>query len=151
MLWWVPLSLLLGIWSHTVLDAFTHEHGWFVSRLEFLHRPWPIYQVLQHVGSCLGMAVLAMLAYRRWKFRPGGVRFKMEPKVFFLGAIILVSALLALLPSWNFASRFDGFFQVRAFTFRWIVNSIGIMSCTYLLLALGFQYAAWRARATSKT
>jgi hypothetical protein len=150
MLWWVPLSLLLGIWSHTILDAFTHETGWFVVRLQFLHRPWPIYHILQHVGSCLGMAVLAMLAYRRWKLRRDTSRPKMELRIVLLGAAVGASAFLAILPSWNFASRFDGFFQVRAFTFRWIVNSMGIMSCAYLVLALGFQAACWQARATRK-
>jgi hypothetical protein len=150
MLWWVPLSLVLGIWSHSVLDAFTHERGWFVVRLELLRRPWPVYHVLQHVGSCLGMGILVVLAYREWRLHASGGPLKVEPKLVLLGLALVVSALLAAQPSWNFASRFEGLFQIRAFTFRWIVNSIAIMSCAYLALALGFQLASWRTGRRAK-
>lgn len=29
---WMATSLLLGIWSHTFLDSFTHASGWMVAR-----------------------------------------------------------------------------------------------------------------------
>jgi hypothetical protein len=143
MLAWVPLSLILGIGSHTLLDAFSHKSGWFVRHLEFLHHPWPVYHALQHLGSFLGMAVLVTIAYREWKRHPPALRFGMEIKLILLGIAIAASMLLAILPSWNFALRFDGFLQIRAFTFRWIVNSIAFASCAYLLLALACQLCRW--------
>jgi hypothetical protein len=149
MLVWVPLSLILGIWSHSLLDAFTHKSGWFVRHLEFLHDPWPVYHALQHLGSLLGMVVLVMMAYREWKPHTAALHFGMEIKVLLLGIVIAASLLLAIPPSWNFALRFDGFLQIRAFTFRWIVNSIAYSSCAYLLLAFAYQIGRWRTRSTA--
>lgn len=63
---WITLSLLLGIWSHTVLGSFTHDSGWVVRRLDFLHSPWPLYQVLQHIGSLAGMLFL-LFVHARWR------------------------------------------------------------------------------------
>lgn len=146
MLVWVPLSLILGIWSHSLLDAFTHKSGWFVQNLEILHDPWPVYHVLQHLGSFLGMVVLATMAYREWKRHAAALHFGMELKVILLGIAIAASILLAILPSWNFALRFEGSLQFRTFMFRWIVNSIACSSCAYLMLAVAYQIGGWRTR-----
>lgn len=134
----VPFSLLLGIATHSFLDAFTHRSGWFVQRLDFLHDPWPVYHVLQHLGSVLGMLVLAILAGRCWKANPGN-RPVWEASTKVLALAMTVSLFLAIVPAWNFASRFDGYLLLRAFAFRWVVHSIAMAACAYLLVALGLQ------------
>ncbi len=38
--WWViVVSLLIGAWTHLLLDSFTHTGGWFVQRLPLLQTP----------------------------------------------------------------------------------------------------------------
>lgn len=143
---WVLVSLLLGIWSHNLLDAFTHEIGWGVRRVSFLHDPWPVYHVLQQIGSVAGMLVLAVI-YWRWS----GCSFRQalcwERKLGILLAVAAVAVLLAVLPSWNFAERFQGGYeQFRAFRFRWVVNSISFGTCGYLLLALWLQFSTLNKR-----
>lgn len=69
----ILLSLLLGIFSHLLWDSFTHGRGWMVRELPLLRvvvlqQFWggrPVYNLLQHGSTLLGMAILA-LAYRRW-------------------------------------------------------------------------------------
>jgi len=147
---WTPLlvlvSLLLGIWSHNLLDSFTHETGWVVRRVGVLHDPWPVYHVLQQIGSVAGMLVLAAI-YWRWSGRSLRRALPWDRKVVLLLVVMLASALLAALPSWNFAERFKGGYeQFRAFRFRWIVTSMAFATCGYLILALWLQLAAWRSR-----
>ena len=62
--------VLIGAWTHTAWDAFTHANGWAVERLAFLRAPlaqaggttFPVYYILQQastVGGGLGLAALA--------------------------------------------------------------------------------------------
>src|SRR5262249_60596266 len=66
------ISVLLGAWTHIVWDAMTHGDGWIVLRVPLLQEPvfrlggyvFPVYHVLQHLSSYLGVAVL-VAAYAR--------------------------------------------------------------------------------------
>jgi len=61
------VSVLVGVVSHVVWDAFTHEARWGVRLLPQLEAPWgplPGYKWLQHGSSALGLAILA--AYALW-------------------------------------------------------------------------------------
>ena len=68
----VILSLLAGIGTHVLLDAFTHEHGPVVERLPVLNLPLlatpfgilRLYQALQCALSVLGAALLALQCWR---------------------------------------------------------------------------------------
>ena len=35
----ILLSLLIGVWTHTFWDAWTHDEGWFVKRVPALQQP----------------------------------------------------------------------------------------------------------------
>lgn len=69
----VVTSLLTGIFSHLLWDAFTHPRSWIVQHLPILrtavlerfgiHRP--AWNLLQYGTTVAGVAVLAM-AYRTW-------------------------------------------------------------------------------------
>ena len=69
----ILLSLLVGTFSHLLWDSFTHNHGWVVKQFPVLRTVvWrqvaggrPVYALLQHASSLVGMAILA-IAYRRW-------------------------------------------------------------------------------------
>ncbi len=59
----LAVSLLLGVVSHIVWDAFTHEGRWGLDVLPALTVPWgpmPGYKWLQHGSSVLGLAIIAV-------------------------------------------------------------------------------------------
>lgn len=61
------VAILLGAFSHILWDSFTHRSGWAVQALPALSlsvvlEPFPavpLYRVLQHVSTVVGLAVLA--------------------------------------------------------------------------------------------
>src|SRR5437016_4105095 len=69
----ILLSLLIGVWTHTFWDAWTHDDGWFVERVPALQQP--LFRVgatvvdtafcLQVLSSFLGLLILA-IAYFLW-------------------------------------------------------------------------------------
>lgn len=69
----VIFSLFLGALTHIVWDAFTHAHSSIVIGIDMLRfavasvgaYPIPLYKVLQHVSSLVGLAALA-LWIRAW-------------------------------------------------------------------------------------
>ncbi|WP_367870576.1 DUF4184 family protein [Luteolibacter sp. Populi] len=140
---WIVLSLLLGIWTHTILDSFTHDTGWVVRRVAFLNEswPWPFYRLLQHLASLLGMLVLAMIYWRWQSERPGRVR--MDTKGILLVVVVIAAVLLAIPSALSYASDFVGYRQMRVFIVRWIVNSMALSAGGYFVLAV---VLAWRTR-----
>ncbi len=71
-------SLFVGAISHLAWDAFTHDRGFVVRNLPDLRSPAleefgthrPLYNVLQHGSSLLGMALLALWCWRWFKRAP---------------------------------------------------------------------------------
>ncbi|WP_020616891.1 DUF4184 family protein [Paenibacillus daejeonensis] len=69
---WMPFhfvaALLIGFGSHLLVDAFTHQGGYFVVRYAWLqHRvvmDYPLFKLLQHSLSLLGLIVLGLLCMR---------------------------------------------------------------------------------------
>ena len=127
---WITFSLLLGIWSHTILDSVTHASGWTVSHVELLRSPWPVYKALQHAGSIAGMLVL-FAVYARWRYRQA-VTFKWQREHTILATIVVLVALAALPSSWSHASRFEGALVMKVFVFRWIVGSMALFAVAYV-------------------
>jgi hypothetical protein len=108
-------ALLIGIFSHLAWDAFTHDGGFVVRNVPDLRAPaleeWgthrPLFNMLQHASSLLGMAFL-MLWYWLWFKRtppqpvPPHLRLKAGPRrwlnvVIFgiAGSVALVNAYIA--------------------------------------------------------
>lgn len=62
------VSLLLGVWSHLLLDSFTHTNGWLVLHIDFLRRPIAVIHqhevrlchLLWYVFSFIGVAWLVL-------------------------------------------------------------------------------------------
>jgi hypothetical protein len=73
MLWRVSLSVTIGAATHVVWDSFTHGTGYLVAMLPLLRVPafelgtrtFPLFDVLQHASTALGVGVL-IVAYVRW-------------------------------------------------------------------------------------
>ena|SRR5208283_660466 len=68
------VSILIGAWTHLLLDSFTHSSGWLVEHLPVLHAPvvsmenqtlW-VYSLVWYFCSFLGIAWL-YFAYEQWK------------------------------------------------------------------------------------
>ena len=70
----IGVSVLIGTWTHLLLDSVTHENGWLVQRLPLLQHitPWVgydrlrIYDLLYYVCTFCGAGWLA-ISYLRWQ------------------------------------------------------------------------------------
>ncbi len=67
----ITISLLVGIYSHLLLDAFTHDFGFFVRsfpalnmRVIFLNSETPVYDLLQSLLSFLGGIIIVYAVYK---------------------------------------------------------------------------------------
>lgn len=61
----VVISLLIGIFSHILWDAFTHTHGYFVNQIETLKSTItifgteiPFWKITQHLSTLIGGTIL---------------------------------------------------------------------------------------------
>jgi hypothetical protein len=74
----IVFSVLVGIGTHIVWDSITHERGLIVRNFPNLSAPAvdefgtprPLYDVLQHVSTLVGMAILALWYLRWWRRAP---------------------------------------------------------------------------------
>lgn len=68
----IALSLLVGVFSHILIDSFTHEHLEPVKQIAFLRTPvplpilgeFPLFRLLQHGGSLLGALLILFFIWR---------------------------------------------------------------------------------------
>lgn len=71
-LFWLAVSILLGAVTHILWDGFTHRSELFVNAIPLLRASTlanqPLYNVLQHVSSVVGLIILGA-AYMRWANR----------------------------------------------------------------------------------
>jgi hypothetical protein len=61
-------SAILGMFSHTLWDSFTHENGYFVSMIPALHTKiliFPIYKLLQHGSTIVGLSIILIFLYNQ--------------------------------------------------------------------------------------
>jgi len=99
----ILVSLLVGSISHLAWDAFTHDHGLVVRNVPDLRSPLeevgnqrPLYNVLQHGSSLLGLALLAFW-YWRWFKRttpqpvPESMQMSARTKGWIVGSILTVA------------------------------------------------------------
>jgi hypothetical protein len=69
----LAVSVFLGTWTHIAWDSFTHKRTWTVRQIPLLERPLfqfndalvPLYSVLQHCSTVVGLIVLVWV-YRNW-------------------------------------------------------------------------------------
>ncbi|HEX2892684.1 MAG TPA: DUF4184 family protein [Marmoricola sp.] len=75
--WWLaPVAVLVGVGTHLLWDAATHDWGFLVEDLAFLrteHASLPLYRWLQHASTVVGTLVVAaygVVGLRRRPVRP---------------------------------------------------------------------------------
>ncbi len=72
----VLLSILIGAGSHLFWDAFTHDNGYFVQKIELIRKNivlfgihFPIYKIFQHLSSLFG-ALIIIFAVMQLPIKP---------------------------------------------------------------------------------
>ena len=125
----ILLSLLIGVWTHTFWDAWTHDEGWFVKRVPALQQP--LFRVgatvvdtpfcLQVLSSFLGLLVLA-IAYFLWlRRRPAPSTVDPESdrwRYFFWAGIATAAVLIGMSLAVYSAGPGQGFLLARAIVIR---------------------------------
>ncbi len=133
----ILVSLLIGVWTHTFWDAWTHDSGWFVERIAALRRP--LFHIgknviylplcLQILSTFFGFAILVVAYFlwlRRQPVEPGsesdGWRY-----AFWVG-IVAAAVVLGLSLAIYSASSRHGFLLARAIMFRTAVfgTAVGV-------------------------
>jgi uncharacterized protein DUF4184 len=137
-------SLLLGAILHLVWDAFTHDSGLVVRNVPDMRVPLeefgthrPLYNVLQHGSSILGLAILVFWYWRWFKRTPPQpiplyLQMSARAKRWIVGSILALSALVAAIYAYFYSYHISSFgLFVGAFV-------VTCMSLIYIL-ALGFS------------
>lgn len=148
----VALSLLLGVVSHIVWDAFTHEGRWGLSVFPALEDPWgPLlgYKWLQYGSGVLGLVVLA--GFGIWWMR--GASPSATPRVLPAGvrAAWWISLPLILLAAWlgglAVLGPIEGTFTVAHLSYRVLPPACAVWGALTLVLCgvvVGRRYSAGR-------
>jgi len=97
----VIISLLIGAWTHILLDSMTHDDGWLVERLPVLQCPVPglgkdgltVHQLLYHVCTFAGVTWVA-LSYLGWLESLPGLAVAGGPPAKWAWALVSASAVL---------------------------------------------------------
>ena len=126
----ILLSLLIGVWTHTFWDAWTHDDGWFVERVPALQQP--LFRVgatvvntpfcLQVLSSFLGLLVVG-IAYFLWLRRRRPAPSTVDPesdrwRYFFWAGIGTAAVLIGMLLAVYSAGPGHGFLLGRAIVIR---------------------------------
>jgi hypothetical protein len=144
-------SLLIGVWTHTLWDSFTHREGWIVQESTLLRyevfrigeNQICIYYLLQHLSTLFGVVVLGIF-YRNWlsasisKARPAeaatdsiGIDRVGEVRRYALICILLlISSAVAIPVTFSRIADMEGFVAFRVFIFQAAV----LGTSTFLLL-----------------
>jgi hypothetical protein len=145
--WSTTLSFMAGACSHVVWDAFTHRRGLVVHALPALaqpvahvgHHALPLYFILQHVSTAIGMICLALYVRRSLREIDGQAptttelppQLPIKAKVAVIAALTIVAAGLV----WSsFFSR--GPVHLALSTYNFVCRSISSAAVVAALYAL---------------
>jgi uncharacterized protein DUF4184 len=130
------LSILLGAWTHTVWDSFTHPDGWAVMHVAILHATvihvgttsLAVFNFLQQV-STFGAGALLVVLYFRWLRRQqttatGDTSAHDLWRYLLIAFLAAVALAIAVPAAFRLASPFEGYVAVRVFLFRTAVYSV---------------------------
>jgi hypothetical protein len=133
---WVLTSLLAGIATHLLWDAFTHKgHLAFVEAVLF--PGVPLYRALQHASTLLGSAFLAGWLWRKLRAMPPRFDLPQARPV----VRLLTYAAMVILPAAAFLGTLD---TLDSTFWRTALRGGAVMAaCTFGLVALVFCLA-WR-------
>ena len=141
--------VLLGTWTHTVWDSFTHDGGWAVKRFAALRAPLirlggtslPVSYVLQQTSTFGAGAFLAVL-YFRWLSRQYTAAAESDFlsdrwRYALLGLLAAIAVAVAVPRALRTASLFEGYLAFRVFLFRTEVYSTAAFIPLLILCSIG--------------
>jgi hypothetical protein len=144
-------SLLVGTLSHLFWDGFTHSAGWAAHRIPLLKatlfsisgRPIPLCNVLQHVSTLVGLAILAVAGIR-W-YRPAALGCGVEriSKQTRMPAIVPVLALVpaVIAPLYAYLRyTSEHAFSYRMFAARSVIAYMSGLMAELLIFSVAFHY-----------
>lgn len=150
----IVISIIVGSITHLAWDAFTHDRGLVVRNVPNLRTPLeefgthrPIYNVLQHGSSVLGLALLAFW-YWRWFKRtppqavPPHLQMNLRTKHWITGSILIVA---------------NGSAAIYAYFYSYHLSSLGVFLGTFAVTSMSLIYigalcfSAWWQFRTSRT
>lgn len=160
----VALCIAFGALTHIAWDGFTHSSGQFVSWLPVLldpamqvsGSPVPIYKVLQHLGSLVGLVVLGAISVRWFRAAPAVAQPPSWPALSAATRWSLWIALVALAGATGLAGAFWQIHHgpvctdcLQLFVALFVIGALTWMIWLVLLLAAVFTMAERRERALS--
>ena len=147
---WLALSLLMGVVSHILWDAFTHEGRLGVQLVPDLADQWgPLsgYKWLQHGSSIVGLviiAVWALLWLRRTQPRPAAARSAptwVRVAWWLSLPVILIAAWLI---GYALLGPFTAEFTIQHLAYRMLPQACGIWAMLTLVLCVALTTVARR-------
>jgi len=156
------VSVLLGAWSHTLWDSFTHDGAWSVQHFPILRVPLihvgstelPASYILQQLstfGAGAALALMYFLWLRRQPIAPppaqGAISDVWRYLIFVLLAVIALS--VAAPTAFQMASLFEGYTAFRVFVFRTGIYAAAVFIPLPSLTSIIF-YAVHRRRLTER-
>ncbi len=149
---WAYLSLVIGILTHLLWDAFTHRTGFAVQAWPSLRThlgPLALYKVLQFGSGVAGVTVLALWCRRRVRAIAPRSADSLSTQVGRTCAWVTVGLLpqaFAFALSWRWARNFEpGRPPVEDLAFTWVTATIGSAMLVSFVIAL--VWWAWVGRA----
>lgn len=131
----VVFSILLGIFSHVLWDAFTHQNGFFVENIAVLQHAIqvsnlniPMYKIAQHMSSLLGLILMMLYVCSLPKSKPL-VQLTSSHWYYWLGVVLCFSVFFTL---WSCAHP-----ELILEIGHVVVASIACLFWSVLLLSIG--------------
>jgi hypothetical protein len=133
----LPVSVLLGAWTHNLLDSVSHPDGWLVKHLPTLRQPafWlgatgvPVCNLLYAGFTFFGAAWLVD-CYLRWLGEASGAPALRRPATRWSGALLVGVATLALATAGRGAHQFLGLIPLGIVT---VVVALGFVAASVWL------------------
>ncbi|MGA2865254.1 MAG: DUF4184 family protein [Verrucomicrobiota bacterium] len=135
----LPVSVLIGAWTHNLLDSISHEYGWLVGHIPALRQPvfWlgasgvPVCDLLYAGFTFCGAAWLAD-CYLRWLEQATGSPAVARPATRWSCAVLFGAATLALATAGRGEYRLLGLIPVGIVT---VVVVLGFLAATVWLFS----------------
>jgi hypothetical protein len=151
-------SVLLGAWTHTIWDSFTHDGGWAVERFAGLRSPLiyidsatlPVSYCLQQASTFGGGALLAIIYFRWLRRHPNDGasepdRLSDRARYVVLGVLATIAVAFAVPLALRTGSLFEGYLAFRVFVFRTSVYSIATFIPLVILSSVAL-YVVYRRK-----
>jgi Domain of unknown function (DUF4184) len=152
---WAALSVVLGSYTHVLLDAFTHPGRWGTTHLAWLNSPvgpLPAFKWLQFGLGVFGLLVLAVWAVV-WldDARPrSAVRSRLTSSQRAAGWLTVLVAFVASVVMIG-VSRFRDGLAAESVAVAVVTGSMSLTTAVVICLCLAWQVGAWLDRGSRQS